>query len=129
MEIKNICTLQQLLDMIRELHENATPISLKSLKNTILSTQGIQSAVPEDKEYTIGMIDLYLIKINDTNNLRAGNLWVFFTENTGREEVYIHQFFSANCGREHINIDDSLRMQKDLNSIEIDDFVGYFNSL
>lgn len=98
-----------LLEILRELHETNTPVSFKSLLNTLKLCDEIQRyKVPMNISYFCGYNEMpcYCICINEYDSSREwdnpfGNLWVGFIDD---DNVLILQYYDMESAAPEKNI-------------------------
>lgn len=99
----------ELLEILRELHETNTPVSFKSLLNTLKLCDEIKRyKAPMDTRYFCGYDEMpcYCIYINEYESVSDlgnffGNLWVGFIDD---DNVLILQYYDMNTASTKWNI-------------------------
>lgn len=88
--------LIRLTEMLSEFQKNSVLISLKSLKHTLLDVDEVDTIRAFSDSYRDVGLTLYKIELYAHTGNKIANLWVFFTEKMGNDNVYIHQCYFLN---------------------------------
>lgn len=119
----------ELIELLREYHDNRMIVSFKSLLNTLMLCDKIYKFIVDDETYywnnvkqPIYLINLYekvkkVDYLGEEHSSNLANLWIGFKDNNN---VYIMQYFSINKKEDEFNIDRNSRESSDIETIKRD---------